>query len=125
MPRRPAQTSRLPATARAYVNQLTALRTNIPARQYLEILHSAALTGRLARFNHTPDGRLIPSGEFDEIDTSQRIEILNRLINKAIPDAREPDLQTLVAAERDDTVDTSAERVSALSDEQLRALATS
>jgi hypothetical protein len=106
------------------------IRSEIPVRQYLEVCHSAAMTGKLARFSHGPDGKLILSGQFDDLDPDQRIDLMRYLTNKALPDARELDPLLVAASGRDDLdangraiLDAAAERIGSLSVEDLRRLA--
>jgi hypothetical protein len=58
------------------------IRSQLDLATYVRILHEAALTGQVPVFN--VDGT--PTGRFDAIDISARIEVARYLVNKGMPD---------------------------------------
>lgn len=85
--------------ASAHVAKLERVRRTIPIERYLGLLDGAAQTGQLARLD--PNGR--PTGEFDTVEGKDRIAIMHKLVDKAMPDRLEPpplpeDIEAGVAA---------------------------
>jgi hypothetical protein len=78
--------SKVLTRASGHVAQLERLRRSIPISRYLFLLHQAAVTGQLPCLD--PNGN--PTGEFKEIKAQERINIMTKLLDKAMPDRAEP-----------------------------------
>lgn len=108
----------LPAAARARSAQLEQIRQAIPVDGYLKILHHAACTGEMPHVD--PDtGKL--TGTSDHIDPKVRREILETLIDRALPALQRAPVIPDETPNPEDLDDAAADP-SKLSSDQIRAL---
>lgn len=101
------------------------LRPRIPALQYLQVLHHAAMTGQMPIFRRNEQGAFEVTSESQPIDANDRLSIMHSLLKKVLPDMRDTDDQGITEAMANEAqaTDVAAERLSALSVDDLRAIA--
>jgi len=87
-----------PKANRQLVKRVTAvetLRYNLPIAHYLNMLHTGACTGHVPRVD-PQTGR--PTGEYDEINVAQRLDLTKTLLDKTMPTkAPDPEMVDLDA----------------------------
>lgn len=80
-----------------------AIRASLPVGAYVKMLHDGAVRGRLPKLDHRGN----PTGQFHDLDTKDRIDLLKYLVNKVMPDKHE-----VVAAANSDATDAEMARMS-------------
>jgi hypothetical protein len=108
----------LPHQARARAAQIEQARQAIPVNNYLRMLHIAACTGEMPHID--PDTGA-PVGTSDHIDPKARKEIIEFLVDKALPDLQRAPVIPDETPNPDD-LDHAAADPSKLSSDQIRAL---
>jgi hypothetical protein len=73
------------------VEALRAVKAQLPIGTYLQLLHVAAVTGRLPKLDpwtFKPVTDLAGNEVYNEVDVSDRLKILGGLVDKVVPDAK-------------------------------------
>lgn len=105
---------KLPALkASPHVIEIERVRRTIPIAMLLKLQEVAVLTGQMPKLDINGQ----PTGEYDTLRASERLDGLTKLINKAMPDRQEAPMLP------EDSSAAKALDVRNLSDEELEALA--
>lgn len=103
----------LPLKASSHSVEIERLRRAIPVAGYLTLLHAAATTGSLPILDMNGH----PTGEFSKIESRDRLALLTKLVDKAMPDRQEAPMLP------EDSGNSKTIDVRNLSDEELEILA--
>jgi hypothetical protein len=76
------------------LREIEEIRAGLPVNQYLMVLHSAAVTGKIPEFEY-PDGDIRrapqPTGRMKDIHPDLQVKVASYLVDKAMPDRPAPD----------------------------------
>ena len=103
----------MPLKASSHSVEIERLRRAIPVAGYLSLLHAAATTGSLPILDINGH----PTGEYSKIESRERLALLTRLVDKAMPDRQEAPMLP------EDSGNSKTIDVRNLSDEELEILA--
>ena len=103
----------LPLKASSHSVEIERLRRAIPVSGYLTLLHAAATTGSLPILDMNGH----PTGEFSKLESRDRLALLTKLVDKAMPDRQEAPMLP------EDSGNSKTIDVRNLSDEELEILA--
>lgn len=103
----------LPLKASSHSVEIERLRRAIPVAGYLSLLHAAATTGSLPILDMNGN----PTGEFSKMESRDRLALLTKLVDKAMPDRQEAPMLP------EDSGNSKTIDVRNLSDEELEILA--
>lgn len=107
------------------MNFIEELRSALPISQYIAVLHEAAITGKIPKFDRF--GQRLPDSAQDQppLDEPNRGKLLQYLIDKSMPSYRQQDAPLPTAGDTanlgEDTTDAD---FTLLSSDQLREIAT-
>lgn len=107
------------------MNFIEELRAALPVSQYLQMLHEAAVSGRIPKFDPQTHSRL-PEAQQDAVPLTEadRGKLLQYLIDKSMPTYRQVDAPEAAGAiDVDDLSHATDADFSQLSTEQLRQIA--
>lgn len=106
------------AKPRALISSnVAALKAMLPAASYLHLIHQGVMTGFLQRYD--PQGK--PTGQFDNLSPTDRINLARYLLDKVVPDA--PKELALVGPPPTQDDLSSPAAVAHLSSDELRRIA--
>ena len=103
----------LPLKASSHSVEIERLRRAIPVAGYLSLLHAAATTGSLPILDMNGN----PTGEYSKMEPRDRLALLTKLVDKAMPDRQEAPMLP------EDSGNSKTIDVRNLSDEELEILA--
>lgn len=120
-PKRAVKVTSIRTRTQQQMAMIEDMRYAMPVAMYMGLLHSAATTGFLPLY----DTNNQPTGQFDDLDTKQRIDVAKYMVDKVMssrlpsPDQLGPDTSAEVESIRD------ALDITEMSTDQLLALAQS
>lgn len=91
------------------MKEIEEIRGCLPIQEYLMMLHEASITGKMPRFSFDPDNPRVwkRTTESDDLSTSQRLDVVITLVNKAMPDYKGLEIQVADAPSQDALIDAS------------------
>lgn len=91
--------------------EIEEIRAALPIREYLVLAHEAIITGEMPIYSFDPSNPRIwtRTVEKDKLSTNQRLDLLAKIVDKAMPDYKGLDVEPAEAAIDAETVDSSTD----------------